>query len=1045
MATSRRGPEPARAEAVDALERGRRRVEQRRPDGSGREADRAAGSREASSDPGRQALLALQRSAGNSAVSALLLARMRSPGDEELRRIDAATRELRGDDPSLDVVEAGLKEAKALGVPVELEGPKPPPQALAVTRNGFGPEKVPQKKPTPQPKPTSAVHPLGKAGGMGAKGGRGAGSVAGKGTGATKKAPGGGGGGGPGNAGGPMTTGAMSGGSLAADQLLQPPVPPTHLTPSEDPAFTAVTGRVAGFAGMKKAHPPAAAKAKEAQDAALAPSDDVEGQAKAAKVDAMDAQPVGGFDKKAFITAVKAAIEAKSPKTLKEADDYAESGKAGEVAGDVKGLVGQGKRDQAKDVETATAAPPDTSKGVAKPVTPMDAEEQDPAVAVPAAGAAPKLAPPEQVNLAGGKHEADSAMAEGGVTEEQLARSNEPEFEQAVTDKREAAAHADTAPAQYRAQEEQVLGQTKADAQAQTAEGIAGMQGSKAAALAGLVAQKGTAKSKDEARRVEVTTKIQAIFTATETAVKAILDGIDPKVDTEFTAGEAAARQVFESYVAAKMSAYKKDRYGGWLGGLRWAKDELLGMPSKVDEFYAAGRELYLKKMDGVITRVATIVGDDLNAAKKRIAAGRSEISTYVKSLPKDLQEVGSQASEEIGERFAQLESDVDAKQDALVDSLAAKYVEARSGLDARIEELQAENRGLVDKAIGAIKAVVNTIRGLVTMLTGVLAKAAGVVGDIVKDPIAFLGNLVDGVKGGILRFKDNILSHLKKGLMGWLFGALAEGGVELPETFDIKGIIKMLASIFGLTWANIRNRLVRQLGERAMGGSGEGRRHLHQAGRRRGGCAVGDVAGEARQHQGHDPGEGPGLRRHPDHHRGHHLADRAAEPGGGVHQGLQDDLRRHHVLRQQRLADHGVRQRRAGLGGRHGARQRVRCRCQDRGRAGQDGADPDRLPGQSHRTGWHRSEGAGDRHGATQAGDQGAGLRHQAGPAVGGPGDPGAAGAGASGQGGAGVGSSVGEGEGGEGQGLATGGSRPLADRATVHGRRAQPQGLAQ
>ena len=51
------------------------------------------------------------------------------------------------------------------------------------------------------------------------------------------------------------------------------------------------------------------------------------------------------------------------------------------------------------------------------------------------------------------------------------------------------------------------------------------------------------------------------------------------------------------------MSAYKKDRYSGWLGGLRWAKDKLLGMPDKVNEFYVAGRELYLKQMDGVITQ----------------------------------------------------------------------------------------------------------------------------------------------------------------------------------------------------------------------------------------------------------------------------------------------------------------------------------------------------------------------------------------------------------------------------------------------------------
>ena len=116
---------------------------------------------------------------------------------------------------------------------------------------------------------------------------------------------------------------------LAADQLLQPPVPPTHLRPADDPSFTQVTSKVKATGKAKRAHPPAKSKSKEAQDAALPPADDVGSQAKAAKADTMDAQRPGTFDKKAFIAAVKAAIEAKSPKTLKEADNYKSSGKTG--------------------------------------------------------------------------------------------------------------------------------------------------------------------------------------------------------------------------------------------------------------------------------------------------------------------------------------------------------------------------------------------------------------------------------------------------------------------------------------------------------------------------------------------------------------------------------------------------------------------------------------------------------------------------------------------------------------------------------------------
>ncbi|MDQ0850364.1 hypothetical protein QFZ65_002302 [Arthrobacter sp. B3I9] len=774
---------PARSEVTDALLEGRRR-----------------GNPSAGANP--RAMLALQRQAGNAAVGALMAAKLKSPGEQAGADIDAALKEIRKNEPAIGTVEKGLKAAQAAGVPVELEGPKPSASALAVTKTGFGPGSVPAKKPVQPPKPVPAVSPLGKAGAA-----KVAGPAKGRAGGKLPAAP----------AGGAAATALLVPFALPPDKLLQPPVAPVPVRPEDDAGFAQVAGNIKSVAQSRKAHPPAAAKAQEAQGAALPPTDDVAGQAKAAKVDAMDAQQPGSFDKQAFIAAVKAAIEAKSPKSLEEADEYKKSGKAGEAKGEVKGLVSQGKAGQAKDIEAAAAAPPDQAKAVPKPVTPMAQEQAGTVPAVPAAGAAPKPAPAEQLNLAAGPQQANQEMADAEVSDQQLAQSNEPEFQQGLADKKAAAEHAQTAPAEYRQQEQQVLQQGKAEAGTETAVGVAGMQGAKAAALANLVADKGKTKSKDETRRAEVTAKVQAIFAATEADVKKILDGIDPKVDAAFEKGEARARSAFEAFVEAKMSAFKKDRYGGWLGGYRWLRDKIRGMPPKVNEFYEAGRELYLKEMNGVISNVADIVGTDLTAAKQRIAKGRSEISTYVAGLPASLKKVGAEATKEIGDKFEALESDVNAKQESVVDALATKYVESRKGLDERIEALQAENKGLVDKAIGAIKAIINTIRELAAMLRNVLSRAAGVVGDIIKSPVAFLGNLIDGVKGGILKFKDNILGHLKKGLMGWLFGALSEGGVELPDTFDIKGIIKLLASIFGLTWANIRNRIVKKIGEKAM------------------------------------------------------------------------------------------------------------------------------------------------------------------------------------------------------------------------------------
>ena len=144
MSVARQTPETARAEAGGALADAKRRS------GGGRAA------------AGPLAVLALQRSTGNAAVSALMAGKLRSPGERAVTDIDAALREIRRDEPVIDTVEKGLNAAKAAGVPVDLEGPKPPASALAVVKTGFGPGAVAEKKPVPAPKPVPAVAPLGQ-------------------------------------------------------------------------------------------------------------------------------------------------------------------------------------------------------------------------------------------------------------------------------------------------------------------------------------------------------------------------------------------------------------------------------------------------------------------------------------------------------------------------------------------------------------------------------------------------------------------------------------------------------------------------------------------------------------------------------------------------------------------------------------------------------------------------------------------------------------------------------------------------------------------
>ena len=98
-----------------------------------------------------------------------------------------------------------------------------------------------------------------------------------------------------------------------------------------------------------------------------------------------------------------------------------------------------------------------------------------------------------------------------------------------------------------------------------------------------------------------------------------------------------------------------------------------------------------------------------------------------------------------------------------------------------------------------------------------ILRRAGETFMTIVRDPVGFLSNLLRAVVQGFQQFATNILQHLASGLVGWLFGALEGAGLQLPERFDLRGIISLVLQILGLTYARIRTRLVRLLGERAV------------------------------------------------------------------------------------------------------------------------------------------------------------------------------------------------------------------------------------
>jgi hypothetical protein len=95
------------------------------------------------------------------------------------------------------------------------------------------------------------------------------------------------------------------------------------------------------------------------------------------------------------------------------------------------------------------------------------------------------------------------------------------------------------------------------------------------------------------------------------------------------------------------------------------------------------------------------------------------------------------------------------------------------------------------------------------------IKKTGAALKSILKNPLPFVGNLVKAAKLGFLNFADHFLDHLKAGLINWLTGSLP--GIYIPKAFSLGEIAKFVFSVLGLSWANIRQKLVKATSENVV------------------------------------------------------------------------------------------------------------------------------------------------------------------------------------------------------------------------------------
>jgi hypothetical protein len=466
---------------------------------------------------------------------------------------------------------------------------------------------------------------------------------------------------------------------------------------------------------------------------------------------------------------------------------------------------------------------------IATPDNPQDHQPQPPPSLLPtspgprpampgAVGAAPPRAPDAALDTSEDRADADAQMASENLTQPQLKRSNEPSFVDAAETRDKAEEHSVQGAAQVRTNEATLRQGAIAKGASLLNAGANFMAGARGLGFLQAFAKQGAAKTKEQLERERIGDRLQSIQRQTRADVGRILDDMENAAEALFNVRLILAFNAFtvkrneiENSIRAREEGEARSDFN-LVGVLvaRWGDLD----DDQVEAAISGARQAYNASLSAGIDIVADRVAIGLVAAKKRIAHGKAEAKGFVDGLNGTAKTYGVEALSQIDTEFEAMSAEVDARRDGLIDRLGQSYATAQHQLEESIQAFRDANKSWWQKLKEKIRGVIDAIRKIKDLFFSILSRVAGIIGDILSDPGGFVHTLVEGAKQGFANFRDRIGEHLKEAVFHWVFGELNQTGIELPKQFDAKGIFGFIASILGLTYANIRARAVRMVGE---------------------------------------------------------------------------------------------------------------------------------------------------------------------------------------------------------------------------------------
>jgi hypothetical protein len=355
------------------------------------------------------------------------------------------------------------------------------------------------------------------------------------------------------------------------------------------------------------------------------------------------------------------------------------------------------------------------------------------------------------------------------------------------------------------------------------------------------------------AARTQIETKRQQTAEQQQAAVTQLETDAATKRATQQTEFDRQAaekqREINDEYAQAETDANAEVRRGeAEAEAERQAKER----EAEDQSWWEAALDFITDLFDALVSLINDIFDAVRSAINTILTAVRDAVMGLIDAIASALKGLISAFGEILKGLVVALLSDVFPElAQALVEAIDAAVELANRAIDAVAETLKSAVNAIVEALRAGLNALLNVFQGALNAalalaraaLTGdwgafflqlfeaacrvagidpesiyaFIGRAAETIDIIVNDPGQFVSNILDAVMGGFRSFGANFLTHLQTSVIEWLTGQLGGAGITLPERFDLMGVLSLIGQILGLTWENLRQRIVRFVGERGM------------------------------------------------------------------------------------------------------------------------------------------------------------------------------------------------------------------------------------